>query len=277
MGIAVMSTALAELSWLLYRRGQNNEARLYTLQTWQLAVQIHDEYQRIRSLRLLGALRYNQGYLSSGIRANQVALLRARRLGHPESIANSLNNLAVAYIRQQRYSEVIPLLGESLQIFEQLGQHQRVALTLSNLAMSAYYKGDYPAAQMYVVRSMSIYHDIGEQVLLSYTEVGAGPISTAIGDLSRAEGFFHSGLQHARMAGLNPTILWALCGLAELRRRTGDRALAITVVGFVQHHPDLNASVHELLDPLVEALRYEEDDLAMIEQNLAPGRSSSFE
>lgn len=269
--------ALAELRWLLYRRGQNNEARLYTHQTWQLAVQIHDEYQRIRSLRLIGALRYNQGYLSGGIRANQVALLRARRLGHPESIANSLNNLAVAYIRLQRYSEVIQLLGESLQIFEQLGQRQRVALTLSNLAMSAYYQGDYPAAQMYVVRSMSTYHDIGERVLLSYTEVGAGLISMAIGDLSRAEGFFHSGLQHARMAGLNPAILRALCGLAELRRRTGDRALARTVVGFVQHHPDLNASVYELLDPLIEALRHEEDDLAMIEQNLALGRSSSFE
>jgi tetratricopeptide (TPR) repeat protein len=80
-------------------------------------------------------------------------------------VAQSLNNLAVRYDSQGRYSEAEPLYVRSLNIRQQqLGaNHPAVATSLNNLAGLYKSQGRYRVAELLYVRSLDIlFSSLGE-------------------------------------------------------------------------------------------------------------------
>ncbi len=67
-------------------------------------------------------------------------------------VATSLNNLALLYASQEKYSEAEPMYKRSLAIYEkELGpEHAEVATSLNNLALLYTSQGKYAEAESFV-------------------------------------------------------------------------------------------------------------------------------
>ena len=110
-----------------------------------------------------GLQAYQQGRYGEAEEYFSAALKGAENFG-PEDphLATSLNNLAVLYRTQSKYTEAEPLYQRALAIREKaLGpEHPHVATSLNNLAFLYYTQGKYAVAEPFYQRSLAIWEKL---------------------------------------------------------------------------------------------------------------------
>ena len=161
-----------------------------------------------------------RGHWHDGVRANQIALRVAERLGDRAAQASAHNDLGLAYARQGRYARAITHQRESLAVSRELGDRPAQAAVLSNLSLAYGETGGYPEALACLEESLSLQRETGDRqgnaaTLMNFGSIYArlGRIDEAIGCLQESVGLFraledlqgqarslsHLGLAHERL------------------------------------------------------------------------------
>lgn len=86
------------------------------------------------ALGVLAVAVRNQGDLVQGIVLQEECLAQCRAQGNIQGIARSLQSLGNIYLELEDYTQALPLLQESLQLFEDIADRWSVALLLSEVA-----------------------------------------------------------------------------------------------------------------------------------------------
>ncbi len=110
-----------------------------------------------------GVTAYEQGNYVEAVKQTKAALSAAEAFGPQDPrLATSLNNLAVLYYAQGKYTEAEPLIERALAIREKaLGpEHTDVGQSLNNLALLYHAGGRYSEAEPLYKRALAIWENV---------------------------------------------------------------------------------------------------------------------
>jgi tetratricopeptide (TPR) repeat protein len=182
---------------------------------------------RMRTLNLLGVIRFERGRLDESEAALAEALSLARQLGDSLTAARASNNLASASHLRGRPDEAVGLYRGAVLAYLRLGDRRGLAEAYHNLGMIYRQLGEWRDAENATGEALRHAEVIGERGLLALATTGRAELLIERADLARAN------LELERAAGLAAEAGDEV-GVAEVERvralaayRAGDLAGAL--------------------------------------------------
>jgi serine/threonine-protein kinase len=228
---AAVATGLADLSAVLWRRGQQAEARGAAEEAVALRRALYGEVhtETAAAQRGLGIVLTNQGAYEEAERALGEALATQERLlgaDHPK-VASVVNDLGLAYWRHGRYQDAEAAYQRALAINRAARGtgHPEVATSLNNLATTRYSAGKYAEAVPLFEEALGIWRptlgDTHPHVLAGLNNLGAA--HREAGELARAEPVLAEVLELRRrtLGDSHPDVAQSYNNLALLFARQG--------------------------------------------------------
>jgi predicted ATPase/transcriptional regulator with XRE-family HTH domain len=234
--------------------GQNAEAQRWGQEGLALAEPLPDRNIVVRCRNLLGFAAVNEGDYAQAEAYFRSGLAEARQLGNQNLRILLLNNLASALRSQQKYDEAQAALEESRMLAEQTGERRLLAYAQRGLGQLAFAQGDFASAHRWFQQSLTTMRSIREVWVIPSVLAGLGQAALALGQVAEARQTFAELFRQAVNAGLQPRILDALVGFAQLHRLDQQDEQARVLLVQVNHHP---AALHEtrtLADQLLAEL-----------------------
>jgi predicted ATPase/DNA-binding SARP family transcriptional activator len=176
-------------------------------------------------LRLVTAMRpfwVNRGPVAEGLRWMEKAL--AGSAAHTEARAVGLMTAARLTMCVTDWERALPLLLESVEIFEVLGDRRRVAEALVTMSEIAQRQEDLAAARSFGERSLALYQEIGDPEGIARSLVRLGRLAIFAGEHEAARSYLRESLALLREAGGPKAGGGALLGLGLLSYAEGDFA-----------------------------------------------------
>jgi predicted ATPase/class 3 adenylate cyclase len=148
--------------------------------------------------------------------ATEQALALAQEIGDREAEAFHLGSLAVYASTLGNFEQANAQFEESLTVAREVGDPEPVVLALHNLAHQEWERGNLALAMAKLEEALQVARDHHMGWILPSILVGLGTISTDLGDLDRAIGFFRESLALAQVRGNLGDVLDGIGGLARL-------------------------------------------------------------
>ncbi|MDZ8227763.1 tetratricopeptide repeat protein, partial [Nostoc sp. ChiVER01] len=208
------------------------------------------------------------------------ALELQKELGLEEDVATSLNNLALLYNSQGRYSEAEPLFIQALALRRQLlgDEHPNVATSLNNLANLYYSQGRYSEAEPLFIQALVLRRQLlgDEHPDVATSLNNLANLYNSQGRYSEAEPLFIQALALRRqlLGDEHPNVAASLNNLALLYYSQGRyseaeplfiQALALKRQLLGDEHPDVAASLNNLANLYESQGRYSEAEPLFIQ------------
>jgi tetratricopeptide (TPR) repeat protein len=190
-----------------------------------------------------------------------------------EALATSLNNLAVLYDNQGKYSEAEPLYLDALEMRKRLftGDHPDVATSLNNLAGLYYNQGKYSEAEPLYLDALEMRKQLftGDHPDVASSLNNLALLYHSQGKYSEAELLYLDALEMRRrlFPGDHPDVATSLNNLANLYHNQGKYseaeplyldALEMKMRLFTGDHPNVASSLNNLADLYHNQGRYSE-------------------
>ena len=177
---------------------------------------------RMRALFSAGVLAGNQGDYEASLRLLQENLELAREIQDRQSIAVSLNALAVIRRDMGNLDVAAQLFEESLAMWKELGDRLAVARTLSNLASVMKLHGNYEQARELYEQCQIIFGELQDRSGIAWVFNHQADLLREQGDLAGARSFYECGIAAFREANDRWGIAGSLADLGSLMREQGD-------------------------------------------------------
>ena len=179
---------------------------------------------RLRVLTGVGALSWYLADEASSRHAHEQALALAQEIGDRAAEAFQLGSLAVHASERGDYDQANAGFEASLAVAREVGDPDPVVLTLHNLAHQEWERGHAALAMARLEEALEVAREHQMGWILPSILVGLGTISTDLGDLDRAIGFFRESLALAQVRGNLGDVIDGIGGLARLAAATGSQS-----------------------------------------------------
>src|SRR5215213_3343573 len=171
---------------------------------------------RMGVLTGLGALTWYLADEAYSRNALEQALVLAQEIGDRSAEAFNLGSLAVHASVLGDYEQANARFEESLALAREVGDPDPVVLALHNLAHQDWERGQPAQAVTRLEEALEVAREHQMGWILPSILVGLGTISTDLGDLDRAIGFFGESLALAQVRGNLGDVIDGIGGLARL-------------------------------------------------------------
>jgi tetratricopeptide (TPR) repeat protein len=158
-----------------------------------LALEAHGQFRargdadgRMRSLNLLGVIRFERGRLGEAEEALAEALSLATRLGDSLTAARACNNLASALHLRGRPDEAVGLYRGALLAYQRLGDRRGTAEACHNLGLIYRQLGEWRNAEDAIGEALRHAEVVGERGLLALATTGRAELMVERGQLPQA-------------------------------------------------------------------------------------------
>jgi len=182
------------------------------------------ETARMRALFAAGVLACNQGAYDASERLFRENLEIARRQGDRQSVAVSLNALAVVGRDMGRLDVANALFEESLGLWKELGDRLAVARGLSNLAAVRKSQGSYEEAHALYEECQAIFGELEDRTGVAWAFNHQADLLREQGDLPAARMLYECGIGAFREVNDRWGIAGSLADLGNLTLEQGDYA-----------------------------------------------------
>jgi tetratricopeptide (TPR) repeat protein len=179
---------------------------------------------RMRALFAAGVLAADQRDYSASDKLFKESLEIARLLQDKQSMAISLNALAVNTRDKGDLLSATSLFEESLLLWKELGDRLAVARALSNLATVLKSQGNYAQARALYEECLSIFWELGDSTGVAWVLNHQGDVLRDQGDLPTAASLYERSLASFRELNDRWGIAGSLADLGNLVREQGDFA-----------------------------------------------------
>lgn len=182
------------------------------------------ETAQMRALFAAGILAANQlDYdASEGLLRKNLEI--ARKHEDKQSVAVSLNALAVVSRDQGKLDAANALFEECLKVWKELGDRSAVARTLSNLATVRRFQGNYQDAGSLYEECQAIFGELGDRTGIAWAFNHQADLLREQGDLPAARALYECGIAAFREVNDRWGIAGSLADLGNLTREQGDYA-----------------------------------------------------
>ncbi len=269
------------------------------------------ETTRATALALLGDIAATTGdYLQAGEHYTQ-ALMVARTLNAPATLARVLYGLGDVHWRLGNNEVAENFLNESLRLCEQtpdihrklyvlnrlgtlqtdlhraeqlynevhttataVGNRERAMVALNNLGDIAIETGDFRRALDLYLQALLNALEIGAQASAALYEVNAGYAHMRLHHWEEAVPYVYRGTHRARTVGAWPWAVWGLICFGCLALARGQTDHALRLFGVARVHPAFNVDFVRLIEA---ALAEWQVDEATARAGMAPGATLNFE
>ena len=141
---------------------------------------------RMRSLNLLGVIRFERGRLGEAERSLAEALNLATQLGDSLTAARACNNLASAIHLRGRPDEAVGLYREALLAYQRLGDRRGTAEAYHNLGLIYRQLGEWRNAEDAIDEALRHAELVGERGLLALATTGRAELMADRANLAQA-------------------------------------------------------------------------------------------
>jgi tetratricopeptide (TPR) repeat protein len=179
---------------------------------------------RMRALFAAGVLATNQRDYEAAEHLFGQNLEIARRQQDQQSMAVSLNALAVVNRDQGKLVAANELFEESLTLWKQLGGRLAVARGLSNLATVRKLQGNFEAARELYEECQAIFAELGDRTGIAWAFNYQADLLREQGHLAEARALYECGIGAFREVNDRWGIAGSLADLGNLAREQGDYA-----------------------------------------------------
>ena len=163
------------------------------------------------------------------------------------------------------------LYEEACDLARRINNPERLASALNNLGEIERAAGHHTAARERYREALQLQREVGNPSAEAMTLLNLGWIALELNDWAEAEQTFGEVLRRSTQLQAWPQTLEVIAGLADLRARQGDVAMALAWLGAVRQHPAYDAQHEEVIAPLLERLR-QAMSVEELEAGLARGR-----
>src|SRR5713101_2186705 len=219
--------------------GDFEHARLDYETTLQRAREAGERHAEWQALMDLGALWAERDYTQTGS-SYQQALVLARHMGDPLTLAHSLNRLGNWHVNIEEPSVALHYHEEALTLFQQAQDAQGIAQTCDLLGMTHYLGGDLLQASVSYQQAVALLQELDDRqglasslaTLMLLGEGGGYQTETMVPATTSFADSLHWGelaLQTARDIGQRSAEAYALFALAHYLGPRGEYARALEV------------------------------------------------
>ena len=146
--------------------------------------------ERAGGLHKLGLLIYNLGDYSSALPLLEESLTLFEALGELSWIADTTFRLAWLHLARGNYAQSHQLLERSLKLYQDLNKPEEVAYVIEWMGDLARCEGDYVRARELIERSAALQRSLEDKIRLSYVLSDLGQILIHFGELDHSEALF---------------------------------------------------------------------------------------
>jgi class 3 adenylate cyclase/tetratricopeptide (TPR) repeat protein len=250
-----MAQTLNNMGLVERQRGNYTQAEAYFTQSLQIHSEIANQGGVAGALTNLGQMARVRGKLADATTYFEHALILFRKLHSQTNIAHVLNQLGVVAETRGLYNEAENHFQEALEIYRDIGHRAGMAWSLSNLGDCALLRGDYETAGSLFHDSLDLRRALGDQGGLIWDWVSLGRVMLGFGNIAEAKQYFHEAIQLAQRLNLEPRLLYAVAGFAQLRLQEGQTLRAAELLGLALHHPSSDSEIEASARPILTALR----------------------
>jgi tetratricopeptide (TPR) repeat protein len=168
-----IAKANSHLGTLASNNGNYNEALNYFDKAKTIFITLKEQDEIAKCLSKIGGVYYSSGNFEEAIKNYDEAITRfSDKIG----IANSYNNIALAYQAIAKYSAAIENFIKAAEAFNELNQPSLVATTYNNIGQMYYYQKEYDKATEYYFSALSKAENLKSEPLLAQTKTNIGAI-----------------------------------------------------------------------------------------------------
>jgi predicted ATPase len=171
---------------------------------------------RLRVLTGLGTLSWYLADETYSLHAHEQALALAQEIGDRAAEAFLLGSLAVHASELGNYEQANAQFEESLAVAREVGNPDPVVMALHNLAHQEWQRVHASQAVERLEEALQVAREHHMGWMLPSILVGLGTISTDLGELDRAIGYFRESLELAQVRGNLGDVIDGIGGLARL-------------------------------------------------------------
>lgn len=178
--------SLIELS-LEYFDYDHESCLKYADEAYDLAKELGDSLQIVKSSRIKGQMYRRIGQLDSSIAILDEAYYIAKRNRYLYDYKRILNALAAAYILKADYDKALEFNFQSLLVREEEGDKAEVSIALNNIGLVYFKLKNYEQAIKYYLRSLEYKRSSGDNVDLDMLLINLGLCYNQIAEFSDAQ------------------------------------------------------------------------------------------
>ena len=226
--------AFATASWVAFERGKTDLAEEYANTTISLADPLGDHHLLGQAWRVLALVYSRQDRNAEAMIRMQKSLDYFRRSEDADSVAGTLNNLAILALDEGDWERVILLCEESTRAFTKLGNIHGASHSLDTMGIAQYELGRFEDAMRSTLESLKIDRSVGDARGLAVTLDHVGKIARAQGDLPASWEAHSESLGYRNQVGDPRGILVWLQAMAHWLVEAGRTELSARILGAVE-------------------------------------------
>jgi predicted ATPase len=181
-----------------------------------------DAWRQWMALNVLGNRYHLSGDLPAAERWLNEALVVARQIGQPISLASTLNELGFVRARQGVVAEGLRLVEESAEILVASGLQPNVVQGKFQMGLMLLWNGRFAEGRAQIEQCLPLLREPGDRYLCGYVTMCLGLAELNLCDNAPARRHLTEGLQQARQGGYRRDIGFAALGLGMLALAEGD-------------------------------------------------------
>lgn len=205
----------------------------------------------------LGYIEWACGNYQAAENRCQESLALSKEIGYPSYEATTLRYLGRIAASLGKFEDARKYLQESIAIHEEIGLQGMKAEGLSELASLTILEQNFAEAQQLAQDSLALCQELEHRAGEIAPHTVLGESALGLGNLEKAEHYFHHALQIAAEVWRPSRALHALVGLAQLYTARGDKARAYETATIVMHHPASWQWSRDKVTPLAAQLEAE--------------------
>jgi two-component system, NarL family, sensor kinase len=157
------ATALSNIGYILFNRGQPDSAMRYFLNGLQLQKETGEQKEIANSLNNIAAIYYKLGEPGKALDYFQLGLEIQEKTGVKEGIAYSLNNIGAIYDLQGQTKTALNYYFRGLQVQEEVKSKIGIGTSLNNIAAIFLKQGEQAKAFEYYEKSLKVREEAGDK------------------------------------------------------------------------------------------------------------------
>jgi tetratricopeptide (TPR) repeat protein len=223
---AGLAQVLIENGFVLFRKGEYEQAREALKDGLTLAREVGDPLITGKALNNLGALAFAHSDFAAARALFEESLALQREAGNKAGISSSLNNLGLVAQNLGAYTAARALYEQSLALDREMGDKWGSAITLGNLGAIAYLQGNYTTAQELHEENLVLRRAMGDKYGIAVTIGDLGLVALSQSDYDRARALFEESLGLSREMGIKDILATVHINLGHVAYSLGDYAQA---------------------------------------------------
>lgn len=228
---------LFALSVLAHVEGRVDEAVGLAEECRRLSEARGDRHNLALALYALSGAMFAKGQYEAAHRNAEGALAISQALGCGWFAAYCLIELGNVARAQGDYGRATANYQAAEGIRRELADPEGIAVALRQQGWVNILQKNYPQAQRLLAESLALYREIGDRGGLAAALEGLGHAALGLANHAAARGYFGEALRLLTEAGLTPSSLSTLVGVAELLWKTGQTRLSVELLALVGRHP----------------------------------------